>query len=956
MNKSAKKISSLLLGVLMAGSVVGSSGIFTVSAKAAGGRDPEKDAVVFATDALDGNFNPFFATSGTDTTIIAQTQIGMLTTDEKGNAVCGEDYPTVVLDYKETMVEGEWNPETQKIDNAKATSDGAKADYTQYDFIIKNGIKFSDGKELTIKDVLFNLYVYLDPVYMGSATIYSTDIVGLQAYRSQDPLADDNVSDQTFYIEAQKRVQAIMDCLDPDSDTYGEYTDQITADIEKTRTLFQEEVTSDWNANVGTLESYEKEYNFTEDWQLFYFLEGIVTVKREINANGVNAPVKDENGKYVTSLDDENNILAEEIENQRNDSAKIAEYMKTYKCDEAQAKEYIVRDFAIKTVYETYSDESKLPEVLAYWATGSNILDEFAAEAKTKFYDGLKGEDGELRVKSVSGITTSQTTKDYDGKNLGETHDVLSIVINKVDPKAIWNFSFTVAPMHYYSNEEETAKANKGEGFGVKFADKKFFDEVLKDTEKSGLPVGAGVYMAADQKGNKTSDRTEFYLNNNVYFTRNDYFETVGSGLCNAKIKRMTYTVVASNQIINALATGRIDFGSPNATEANIKELAKYKELANKQYWTNGYGYVGVNPKFVPDIEVRRAIMKAMDTASIIRNYYTESLADVIYRPMSNISWAYPEDATEYDKIAFTTEKEEIEALVESAGWTKSGGVYQKNGKTLKLTFTIAGDTTDHPAYSMFEEAATFLRECGFDITVTTSINALKSLATGALEVWAAAWSSTIDPDMYQVYHKDSTATSTKNWGYQTIFADTTGQFDEEQEIINELSDLIEQGRQTINQADRKAIYGKALDKVMELAVELPTYQRKDLVVYNKNVIDSKTLNQNPSATSGVYDRLWEVNYVTGDGAAAGGNGGSVGLIIGIVAGVAVIAAAAVVVLKLRKKPEIVIEETEENVEATNEESVEETNETVDESVTEDTVETTEEAVAPAEETNEENE
>ena len=150
MNKSAKKISSLLLGVLMAGSVVGSSGIFTVSAKAAGGRDPEKDAVVFATDALDGNFNPFFATSGTDTTIIAQTQIGMLTTDEKGNAVCGEDYPTVVLDYKETMVEGEWNPETQKIDNAKATSDGAKADYTQYDFIIKNGIKFSDGKELTI--------------------------------------------------------------------------------------------------------------------------------------------------------------------------------------------------------------------------------------------------------------------------------------------------------------------------------------------------------------------------------------------------------------------------------------------------------------------------------------------------------------------------------------------------------------------------------------------------------------------------------------------------------------------------------------------------------------------------------------------------------------------------------------------------------------------------------------
>ena len=87
--------------------------------------------------------------------------------------------------------------------------------------------------------------------------------------------------------------------------------------------------------------------------------------------------------------------------------------------------------------------------------------------------------------------------------------------------------------------------------------------------------------------------------------------------------------------------------------ESNIKELTQYKELAYKDYWTNGYGYVGVNPKYVPDIEVRRAIMKAMDTASIIRNYYTESLADVIYRPMSNLSWAYPENAEEHPAIAF---------------------------------------------------------------------------------------------------------------------------------------------------------------------------------------------------------------------------------------------------------------------------------------------------------------
>ena len=52
--------------------------------------DTETRPVVFSTDALDGNFNPFFATSATDTTIAAMTQVAMLTTDAKGNPLCGK--------------------------------------------------------------------------------------------------------------------------------------------------------------------------------------------------------------------------------------------------------------------------------------------------------------------------------------------------------------------------------------------------------------------------------------------------------------------------------------------------------------------------------------------------------------------------------------------------------------------------------------------------------------------------------------------------------------------------------------------------------------------------------------------------------------------------------------------------------------------------------------------------
>ncbi|UKI49811.1 MAG: hypothetical protein L6U99_14655 [Clostridium sp.] len=60
--------------------------------------------------------------------------------------------------------------------------------------------------------------------------------------------------------------------------------------------------------------------------------------------------------------------------------------------------------------------------------------------------------------------------------------------------------------------------------------------------------------------------------------------------------------------------------------------------------------------------------------------------------------------------------------------------------------------------------------------------------------------------------------------------------------LVSELSDLIDQGRQTNDQKARKVIYASALDLVMKLAVELPTYQRDDLFAYNGNKIDVTTL------------------------------------------------------------------------------------------------------------------
>ena len=184
--------------------------------------------------------------------------------------------------------------------------------------------------------------------------------------------------------------------------------------------------------------------------------------------------------------------------------------------------------------------------------------------------------------------------------------------------------------------------------------------------------------------------------------------------------------------------------------------------------------------------------MQAMDKNFIV-TYYTEQLVDLIERPMSITNWAYPDGATEYPSIAYNPLAYEIKnnliaALTENGiPYTTDGNgdLSTVNGKSLEYTFTIAGDTTDHPAYQMFMNAKETLEEIGFTITVNTDIKALTKLSTGQLAVWAAAWSSTVDPDLYQVYHKDSKATSIKNWGYAEIFKDAD-QFGYEQRKITQ--------------------------------------------------------------------------------------------------------------------------------------------------------------------------
>ena len=173
MNKKISRVLGCLLG-----------GVSLLSAFAGCAPKATKDSIVLMTEEMSGLFNPYYATSGADMDVVGMTQIGMLSTSGKGEIVAGDDEPCVVESYG---IETTGTGETQK---------------TVYTFVLKNGLKFSDGKPLTMNDVMFNIYEYLDPVYTGSSTMYSIDIDGLTEYRTQSTSAS-NTNDKQAMQYAQ---------------------------------------------------------------------------------------------------------------------------------------------------------------------------------------------------------------------------------------------------------------------------------------------------------------------------------------------------------------------------------------------------------------------------------------------------------------------------------------------------------------------------------------------------------------------------------------------------------------------------------------------------------------------------------------------------------------------------------------------------------------------------------
>ncbi len=169
-----KKCLALILAIMMVAAVF--AGCKETGEPGDGGKKNSDTPLVVGYSRFSQKFSPFFGQSAYDMDVSAMTQVGLMTIDRAGeivyNAIAGETKSYNGKDYTYTGI-------------ADIKSE-QKSDTTVYTMKIRDDVKFSDGHVMDADDIIFSYYVLCDPSYSGSSTLYSTAIVGLKNYRSNN--------------------------------------------------------------------------------------------------------------------------------------------------------------------------------------------------------------------------------------------------------------------------------------------------------------------------------------------------------------------------------------------------------------------------------------------------------------------------------------------------------------------------------------------------------------------------------------------------------------------------------------------------------------------------------------------------------------------------------------------------------------------------------------------------
>ena len=685
--------------------------------------------LVLAETGFEGKFSPFFASSASDQDVIDLTQLGLLGADRKGemilNGIEGETREYNGTDY---TYYGTSDCVVTENDDGTVT----------YDIKLRDDLKFSDGEPVTIDDVIFSMYVFLDPTYDGSVTMYSTPIVGLEEYRN-----------------SMSTLSKLIAEAGEDNTDYTNFT--------------EEQQKAFWDAvNDGGVK-------FAQEIVDYMMANGATDVTSAAAGWGFDLPDGADAKAFFLAIGEQ--------------------YDWSFSAMEAESAGSALSELIPEDVY-------------AYSTTGVNVGN---------------------AVANVAGIVK---TGDYS----------MTLTTSELSTTMIYQLQMPIAPLHYYGDESLYDYDNNSFGF-VK-------GDLSGVRSKTSAPLGGGMFTFS-----KYSDGV-------VYLDANpDYFNGA------PKVAHVNMKETQEADKITGVQAGTIDISDPSYSLEVADQIADINGVEGEDGPVittrlkdfRGYGYIALSAKNVnvggdPASQASKDLRKAIMTVIAayrdegIDSYYGDT-ATVINYPMSNTSWAAPSVTDDGYQIAYSTDVDGNEiytsdmksedkyaaALQAALGYFEAAGYTVANGQITaapagaKMEYQInigASGNGDHPSFQTLTNAAAALKTIGFTLTVNDMANAsdlYASYQSGAAEGWVAAWQSTNDPDMFQLYHSQGAT------NYYAI-NDT------------DLDELIMAARATTDQEVRKTMYKEAMEIILDWGVELPVYQRSEATIFSTERVNIDTI------------------------------------------------------------------------------------------------------------------
>lgn len=753
-----------------------------------------KQSTLSVATALYGiqNLSPFFNRTVYEEDIVNLTQLNLITTDRQGmvveNAIAGETRPFNGTSYTYT------GPADVDVDIITSTGN------TLYTFTLRTDLKFGDGLPVSVDDLIFTLYTFLDPSYDGSNGIASLPILGLLEYQTQTtPEIYAKYADfyASIYDSGKDHVWDPSDpwTVDQQTDVWNRLEAALAIEVEK----IVDYVVS--NYTDGYAEAFlgfsPEEVYANEGLQVAFGMRmwgfaNVNTITKLMTAN-CSGRTWDLNYEYPTQPD-----YADEI---------LLCYNNNYQA------------------------------AFPYESTdGTNVYQEVKQDFI--FYWGPLDPEMIGGVPNISGVQKISDT-------------TVTIEIRGFEPAFIYSLDIPITPLHYYGSTDKYDYTLNMFGFD--------FRDLSLQRSKDNAPMGAGPYQFASKQGDVN------YLGANRYYFKGE-----------PKINQVKFVNVTSSLVPSAIKSGSIDLAFMVYNRTRLEEIYNINsngEITGDVITTSkvdnlGYGYIGINARLVkvgddPSSTASRYLRRALSTILAVHRkpvndaYYGPDAASVLEYPSILSSWAspQPEDPGYHEAFSvdvngdpiYTSGMSQEQKVVaaqqaalgffEAAGFTVSGGAVVAAPVGAKLTYEViipAGGTGDHPAFAIITGARDSLSEIGITLTIIDPPDAnvlWDALDSGIQELWVAALGSTIDPDLFQVYHSSNT------------FDQPDGTQSNHYYIQDpQLDELIMQARSSDDQELRKQLYQQAFDIIMDWGIEIPNYNRKNFAIFSTQRINTSTI------------------------------------------------------------------------------------------------------------------